>query len=297
MSAVQSRPSPPFISYSCPSANFLRPEFVPKLCPARAHSSARDGVLPFFSCVLGELKSKVAGVLGRWRPQEGGGCWMKFPQGRRFSLDRYEVTNADFARFAAATKYRTEAERENRGLVARGDAPVTVEGANWRAPAGPGSMAKPDHPVVQIAWADAQAYCAWAGKRLPTEAEWEKAARGPYPRRYPWGDAWDATKANGAMAVKTTSPVGSYRAGVSPYGIYDLAGNAFEWTADWYDEDQYKRGTTRNPTGPWTGTLKVLRGGSWWTGVLSLRTSHRHMATPHLWADTFGFRCARDLSK
>jgi len=215
-----------------------------------------------------------------------------------FYLDRFEVRNAQFAGFVRATGHRTLAEVRREALVWRLEGgrtqPARVANAYWRWPSGPGSTAEPTHPVVQVSWNDAAAYCKWAGKRLPTEAEWEKAARGPDGSRYPWGDAWDATRANSGAMVRRTTPVGSYPQGASPYGVQDMAGNVREWVADWYAEDYYKRGPTRNPLGPETGEFRVLRGSSWIDHFTSVRTTHRLPIDPAISTNTTGFRCTRD---
>ncbi len=190
-----------------------------------------------------------------------------------YSIDQYEVTVAE---------YRQCVEAKGKGCTP----PGTDSSCNW------GESDRDKHPVNCVDWAQARAYGQWAGKRLPTEAEWEKAARGDKDQRiYPWGNEWDANKANAGRSG--TVPVGSHTIGVSPYKVDDMTGNVFEWVQDWYDQAYYKRGVTQNPKGPDTGIARSVRGGSWFDLPRSSRVSDRLGGHPGNRGGFVGFRCAQ----
>jgi sulfatase modifying factor 1 len=211
-----------------------------------------------------------------------------------FWIDRFEVTNQAFAQFASETEYRTDAEVWGWGNRWENGGWSPVHGLDWRHPQSPneGVSAKLDHPVTQVSWNDASAYCAWAGGRLPTEAEWEAAAVGTTGWRYPWGNDLDAAKLN--TTGEGTSPVGSHPAGSSPIGAHDMAGNVWEWVNDWYQEDYYSVSPEINPTGPTSGVGKTVRGGGWDPTGGDSRAADRGALPPTARGNTIGFRCARD---
>ena len=212
-----------------------------------------------------------------------------------FEIDIHEVTNDQYGRFVHTTGTAPPAFVTDRRLT------------------------RPESPVVGVSWKDSAAFCAWAGKRLPTEAEWEKAARGVEGYDYPWGNDWDPAKLRTSDGISsrdlegfdawsdwidetssessTAGPtaVGSHPRGASPYGVMDMAGNVWEWVADWFDANYYKVSPERNPTGPETGRRRVLRGGGWDAPRVMAYTWFREdFMTPSEKRDVTGFRCARD---
>ena len=194
-----------------------------------------------------------------------------------YYIDTYEVTTSRYGQFIKATNQSPPSYWEQVNLSRDGN-----------------------KPVIGTSWQDAKVYCQWAGKRLPTEAEWEKAARGSDMRKFPWGnDEPDGNRANFKRPPSDNfyhqlKPIGSYEQGKSPYGVYDMAGNVWEWVADWYGERYYTRDDLNNPKGPLTGDGKVIRGGSWAHLSRDMRSANRVQNSPSIRKGYIGFRCAKD---
>jgi len=195
-------------------------------------------------------------------------------------MDKFEVTNEAFAAFAADSGY------ENR--VYWSDA-----GWHWRETETdlPQTCGEdPEHPVACVNWFEAEAYSAWRGGRLPTDAEWEFAARGPDSRIYPWGDEWDASRANVVDSEGTTA-VGLFPGGVSWVGAHDMAGNVMEWVSDWLTLDYYQTGLMIDPTGASEGRIKIEKGGWWGSNPFVARAAYHHFEDPPGYKDHhIGFR-------
>ncbi|MDH7487092.1 MAG: bifunctional serine/threonine-protein kinase/formylglycine-generating enzyme family protein [Anaerolineae bacterium] len=213
-------------------------------------------------------------LMGSDTKRDGNAYGDEQPQHRvylaEYQMARVPVTNAQYKVFVDATGH----------------------GAPRHWPGGKIPAGKKDHPVVYVSWHDAQAFCRWAGVRLPTEAEWEKAARGTDGRRYPWGDsAPDCSKAQYSGCGRTTVAVGSKPAGASPYGVLDMAGNVWEWCQDWYGSGYYASSPQRNPQGPGPGVSRVVRGGSWDFDEWRVRAANRGRLDPVFRDFDVGFRC------
>ena len=213
-----------------------------------------------------------------------------------YYMDRYEVTNREYAAFLNAVgKIRDTDGRMIIDLESRYCRIKHVDG-KYQAQHG-----YEHHPVLTVSWRGADAYAKWRGKRLPTEAEWEKAARGGIEgKEYPWGDTASHAYANyegidGIDRWLFTAPIGSFEP--NGYGLYDMSGNAGEWCADWYDSDAYKPTHLRLPEKSDLGPRRVIRGGSWATDAPYLRCAFRSASPPSWTHGTIGFRCAMDVSK
>lgn len=197
-----------------------------------------------------------------------------------YYIDKKEVTQVEYDRYVKMTK--------------RGKPFIPVFEDDQS------KILKPELPAMGMSWADADAYCKWAGKRLPTEAEWEKAGRGEGKRRYPWGDEFGNGHANvdgDEDGFKYLAPPGSFESGRSPYGVYDMTGNVAEWVADTYDEHYYQKTSYRDPPGPEEGQHKVIRGGSWRETQHNARLSKRFQAKMWRTDTTIGIRCAKDTDE
>jgi len=199
---------------------------------------------------------------------------------KAFYIDIYEVTNLQYKKFNDATKRRSPTHFRNRTFP----------------------QGKADHPVIYVSWEDADAYCRWAGKRLPTDEEWEKAARGTDGRIFPWGDEFNVLNANTPLrwqqigAFGDTTPVGAFAGGVSPYGVYDMSGNVWEWTASWYKAYP----NNKVPSESYGERYKTLKGGSWfdcsfYNCGISAPVFNRAFFSIRTRNDSFGFRCAKDV--
>src|SRR5579884_687968 len=269
----------------------ITPEWTPdgkKLAMERAKLPVKD-----------EMVRIPAGtfLMGSNRQQDRNAYQPEFPQHRvyldAYDIDKYEVTALQFLRFVLAT-----------------DRPPLID---WRYDGGNFQETMAHHPVMHVSWYDADAYCKWAGKRLPTEAEWEKAARGEDGRIYPWGNQpaglsranFGRTGLSGPVRDRPERlllyppiiSVDKYENAVSPYGVFQMAGNVAEWVADWYDPAYYKIAPEKNPKGPERGTQKAFRGGGWIDSTPAVRVAQRNGTDPNTKMNWLGFRCAREVPK
>ncbi len=210
-----------------------------------------------------------------------------------YEIDQFEVTTVRYLKYVLAK-----------------DLPPLID---WQYDGGNFQETMASHPVMHVSWADADAYCKWAGKRLPTEAEWEKAARGEDGRIYPWGNQpaglsranFGRTGLSGPVRDRPERlvlyppiiSVDKYDNAVGPYGTFQMAGNVAEWVADWYDKEYYKTAPDRNPKGPENGTQKSFRGGGWIDSTPSVRGAQRNGTDPSTKMNWMGFRCARDAKE
>ncbi|GAB4450568.1 MAG: hypothetical protein Kow00120_20860 [Anaerolineae bacterium] len=252
--------------------------------------------------LMGSSESEIEAVLALCEPDEGcdeaaagdalpGHQVMVGP----YQIELYEVSNAQYANFLNALGPDSHARGclDAQCIATNEDdagSNITFDGAQYAPVAGAENL-----PVTHVSWYGAQAYCLAFDRRLPTEAEWELAARGGGSLYFPWGNDFDPALANTARTeAQGLAPVDAYPEGVSPYGVFNLAGNVAEWTLDWYASDFYasEAATQADPTGPASGTRRVVRGGSWQDAPLNIRAASRAALEPDAMLDTVGFRCA-----
>ncbi|MGH7255496.1 MAG: formylglycine-generating enzyme family protein [Nitrospirales bacterium] len=230
---------------------------------------------PMAPIPAGEFWMGIDGLIGLVDERPRHKVWLE-----AYALDVYEVTTRQYARFLKETTHEPPWLWESVDLALHGN-----------------------RPVVGVSWFDAEAFCRWAGKRLPTEAEWEKAARGTDERRYPWGNSEPTPDiANYALGARfsysqTLMPVGQYPKNRSPYGVYDMAGNVWEWVQDWYEGEYYAQSPERNPQGSDSGEFKVMRGGSWSELPKYLLTYGRFKLPPETKNSYTGFRFAKSVAE
>ncbi len=285
-------------------------------------------LIPEGSFLMGSTEEDINKLLERDRNVEASRFEVEVPQREvylsAYLIDKYLVTNAEYKKFIESGGY------EHRDFWSSAWWDCVLQSK----PLGNGDLSsimdgEDDCPVVNVTWYEAEAFAKYAGKRLPTEAEWEKAARGADGRVYPWGNEFVQTKLNCAESkVEKPTPVTKYTQGISEYGCFDMAGNVWEWTSDWFDSQYYRSAPDRDPQGPdkaedkpffgrpedvgtsiyefeppeaGNGTLsgcKVLRGGSWsGGGVVHIRCANRDYDEPDYKNDTIGFRCAKSLER
>lgn len=251
-------------------------------------------LIPAGEFLMGSDRLKDSGAYNEEMPQHK----LYLPE---YRIARVPVTGGQFAQFVKVTKYRTLAEQEGFGAVWTGTQWRNVKGADWSHPSGPQNhvQQKDEHPVVQVSWFDALAFCQWAGVRLPSEAEWEKAARGADGRIWPWGNNEPSDNlCNFNRHVGDTTPVGKYPDGASPYGCLDMAGNTWEWTISLWGNDAtrpkyvypYDSTDGREAMDASDDVLRVLRGGSWLDQARGVRCAFQFRDHPNYWDADHGFR-------
>ena len=259
-----------------------------KLAIERAKLPAHDEMvrIPAGSFLMGSDKKLDRNAYQAELPQRN-------PHLDDYEIDKFEVTTVQYLKYVLAK-----------------DLPPLID---WQYDGGNFQETMASHPVMHVSWADADAYCKWAGKRLPTEAEWEKAARGMDGRIYPWGNQpaglsranFGRTGLSGPVRDRPERlllyppiiSVNKYDNAVGPYGTFQMAGNVAEWVADWYDKEYYKTAPDRNPKGPEKGTQKSFRGGGWIDSTPTVRGAQRNGTEPNTKMNWMGFRCARDVKE